>query len=254
MNNIYLYDNTFIGLLSLCQKLIDLKIKPFNIKTNDYLPTLFDEVIDLKINPNENIIINITNNYGLDIFNIIYYTYLSIDDNKEIIIFYFLLNTYKYGKNIINMRKLNCVNKALNTSHYVSRENHRMKGFLRFKELTNNILYAEMEPTNNIIFLLAKHFKNRLKNEYWIIKDTARNILALYNKKEIIFVDGEKFQLNNFKLSPNETAITKLWQEFYNTIGIEERKNDRCRMNFMPKKYWKYIIEMSDELEKSSNR
>ena len=41
------------------------------------------------------------------------------------------------------------------------------------------------------------------------------------------------------------------WQTFYNTIGIKERKNSRCQMNFMPKKYWPYIIEMSGENEKS---
>ena len=42
--------------------------------------------------------------------------------------------------------------------------------------------------------------------------------------------------------------IEDLWKSFYNTIGIKERKNDRCRMNFMPKKYWKYILEVSDEI------
>ena len=42
--------------------------------------------------------------------------------------------------------------------------------------------------------------------------------------------------------------IEELWKDFYKIIGINERKNDRCRMNFMPKKYWKYMIEMSDEI------
>lgn len=254
MNNIYLYDGTFINLLSLCEYLLSLKIKPFNIKTLDYSPTLFDELIHLDILSNETIIQNIINKFSLDIFNIIYYVYLSTDENKELIIYYFLLNYYKYGHKVINLRRLNCVNKALNLSHYVSRENHRLKGFLRFKELNNNILYAEMEPTNNIIFLLSKHFKQRLKNEYWIIKDNGRNILALYDKKNINFIDGKNFKLNDFTLSSHENDIKNLWQEFYNTIAIKERENEKCRMNFMPKKYWKYIIEMSDELEKSNNR
>ena len=29
-----------------------------------------------------------------------------------------------------------------------------------------------------------------------------------------------------------------------------ERKNKKVQINFMPKKYWKYIIEMSDEVWK----
>ena len=40
----------------------------------------------------------------------------------------------------------------------------------------------------------------------------------------------------------------------FKTIGIESRKNRRCQMNFMPKKYWKYIIEMEDAYEKDNNR
>ena len=39
-----------------------------------------------------------------------------------------------------------------------------------------------------------------------------------------------------------------MWKSFYDTIGIKERNNERCRMNFMPKKYWKYIVEMSDKI------
>ena len=44
----------------------------------------------------------------------------------------------------------------------------------------------------------------------------------------------------------------KLWKEFFNTIGIKERKNLKCQKNFMPKKYWKNIIEMEKENERSS--
>ena len=148
------------------------------------------------------------------------------------------------------MRNLKYVNKALNIAHYVKREAHRMKGFVRFKELSNNILYAEFAPENNIIFLIAKHFKKRLANETWIIKDIKRNIVCLYYEKKLKFLWNATINLNSF--TNEELTIQELWKNFYKTIGIKERQNDRCRMNFMPKKYWKYIIEMSDEIEKSN--
>ena len=56
------------------------------------------------------------------------------------------------------MRKFDSINKALKIDQYVRRENHKFKGFVRFKELKNGILYAEISPENNIIFILAKHF------------------------------------------------------------------------------------------------
>ena len=49
----------------------------------------------------------------------------------------------------------------------------------------------------------------------------------------------------------SEKEIQELWKTFYKTVAIKERKNERCRMNFMPKKYWKYIIELEDLNEKS---
>ena len=150
------------------------------------------------------------------------------------------------------MRNLKCVNEALRISQYVSRENHKYKGFVRFKELNNNIFYSEIEPVNNILEILSNHFKKRLKNEFWIIKDVKRNIVSLYDKKDVVLVDSNNFQLYSDEISNQENLFKDLWIEFYNTIGIDARKNDRCRMNFMPKRYWKYITEMDDLNEKNS--
>ena len=38
----------------------------------------------------------------------------------------------------------------------------------------------------------------------------------------------------------------ELWKMFFKKISIKERKNPRCQMQFMPKKYWKDLIEEPD--------
>jgi len=187
-----------------------------------------------------------------NIFKTLYYVFLSTDENKELIIYYFYLNALKYKNQIFNMRKLKCVSSGLKISQYVSRENHKYKGFVRFKELENEVLYAEIEPANNILEILSKHFRQRLRNEFWIIKDVKRNIISVYDKRDCILMDGDNFLLHTTNVSVNEEKFKDLWLEFYNIIGIESRKNDRCRMNFMPKRYWKYIIEMEGSYEKNS--
>jgi len=252
MNYIYLYNGNFINLLSLIDILITENIKPDNIKNSNYSPTLFEQVIKLEVSDDENILMKIKNNTNDSIFKIMYYVFLSENENKELIIYYFYLNALKYKNSILCMRNLKCVSEALRISQYVSRENHKYKGFVRFRELKNNVLYAEIEPNNNILDILSNHFKNRLKNEYWIIKDVKRNIISVYDKKEFYLIDSDKFKLWSEELSNNENEYKDLWKLFYNTIGIKERKNDRCRMNFMPKRYWKYITEMSDDNETSN--
>ena len=251
MNNIYIYNN-FYDLLNLINKLINNNIKPDNIKNINFSPTLFDNLIKLDLKNDESIINNTIKKIGYTNFNIIYKVFLSEYDNKELIIYYYYKNSLKYKEQTIYMRNIKCVNLSLKIAKYVGSETHKLKGFLRFIELKNNVLYATIEPTNNVLELLSIHFKKRLKNEYWIIEDKKRNIISLYDKNDYTIINSNDFKISTNELSKNELNIENLWINFYKTIGIKSRKNERCRMNFMPKKYWKYIIEMSDEYEKNS--
>ncbi len=238
MNRVFLYDRTFPNLLSLIKYLIDNKIKPDNICKEDYTNiSLFDEPINLKIK-NKYVSLN------KEVLNIVYKVFLSNDLNKELIIYYFILNSYKY-KDILLRRNLKCVVKALDISKYVSRETHRFKGFTRFKDY-GTFLYADINPTNNILPLLMNHFNKRLQNEYFIIKDVNRNLLGIYDKNKYYLVDGNNYKVNISKENDN---ITDLWKIFFSSIAIKERTNLRNQMNLMPKKYWQYIIEMSDKYE-----
>lgn len=248
MNNVYIYEGDFISLLNIILYLLKNNLKPNNIKTEDYSPSLFENIISLSIPNDEKIIDKITRSFGIKALLLMHYVFLSNVENKELILYYFFRNALKYHHNIIYYRNLKCVSEVLRISGYVRREAHKMKGFLRFKELEGNVLYAEIEPTNDILFLLSCHFAKRLKNEFWIIKDKKRKIISIYDKKRFKILNEEEFQLIDPKESTNEQEYETLWKTFYKTIGIKERKNDRCRRNFMPKKYWKYITEVSEEL------
>ena len=46
-------------------------------------------------------------------------------------------------------------------------------------------------------------------------------------------------------ISEREKEYQQLWKTFFQTIAIEERKNPRLQMQFMPKKYWKDLVELS---------
>lgn len=248
MKNVYVYSNNFINLLCLIDKLLKENIRPYNIKNKSYNSNLFDNVIELNINEREEIISEFINKYGRDNFKIIYYVFLSNNDKKEIIIFYYLLNFDKYKENLAKIRNLKCVSEALKISSKVSRENHKFKGFTRFRELNNHVLYAEINPDNDILDVLSIHFKNRLSREYWIIKDVNHGKISIYNKKDFYVVSSNEFNLLEVIDSKDEELYKDLWKQFYKTIGICERKNDVCRRNFMPLKYWRYLLEVKDEI------
>ena len=245
---IYIYKESFNDLLNLINYLLRNKIKPENIRNELYNKTLLEDIYYPSINEDKTLNERIINKIGIRSFLVIYYVFISNNDNKELLIYDYLLNSLKYKNRTIYMRNIDSVNECLKISSYVKREAHRFKGFVRFSELNNGILYSEIEPENNILLILSNHFKSRLKNECWIIKDNKRNIISVYDRKNCYIFDNDEIDIDKLK---KKDIYEDMWKSFYNTIGIKERKNDRCRMNFMPKKYWKYIIEVSDN-EKSN--
>ncbi|MFW6028936.1 MAG: TIGR03915 family putative DNA repair protein, partial [Halanaerobiales bacterium] len=118
---------------------------------------------------------------------------------------------------------------------------HLLLGFLRFRKMEQNFYYAPFEPDYNIITLLAPHFAKRLSDQQWILHDRKRDIAIIFNKKEWILSEfNHSFELTQ---SREESFYQSLWQSFYDNITIKNRKNPRVQKQFMPKRYWKYLIE-----------
>ena len=114
--------------------------------------------------------------------------------------------------------------------------------------MKNNFYYGEISPTNNIIGILANHFSKRLKEDNWIIKDTGRGIYAIYDKKKVIYLTDQEIVELDLETSENERLIEDLWKTFHKTVAIKARENKRCQQNFMPKKYWKNMLEMEGQI------
>ena len=249
MNNIYIYDGGFISFIALVVELFKNKIIPDDIKLyNSYDKSLFDTEIFIKVdNEKENIKLIKTKLSKQALYGI-YNVFLSSNKNKEMIIYKFLISYFKYGNKVFNMRRIDSVNELINISKYVRGEAHKLKGFLRFKKMKNNFYYAEVSPINNVIGILSLHFSRRLKEDNWIIKDTERGIYAIYDKKNIYYLTSEEVIELNLDITEDEEFFEDLWKTFHKTIGIKERENRRCQQNFMPKRYWKNMLEMEDEL------
>ena len=126
-------------------------------------------------------------------------------------------------------------------------ETHRFKGFLRFMETEKGFYYACYEPDNDITELLVPHFTARLQSPF-IIHDIKRNILALCDGKRYKILDGGDNGVTVF-MSESEEIFLDLWQQYYKSINIEERKNLRQMRNYMPERYWKNLSEKQEKTE-----
>ncbi len=247
MNNfVYLYEDSFEELLYTLYYLIQNKIRPMNIQSEStYVANLFDSPFKVK-QTNFSSYDYFIKRFGKEIMGLARDVYLSSHEKKELILYYFFVNACKYPDTILQRRNLKCVNAVLNISHYVHRETHKMKGFLRFQEMKNGFLYAKIETENFILFALAYHFKKRMPMENFVIQDMKRGVYAFYDTKNLYFLNEDQVKELSFDFSEQEMYMEELWKTFFHTIAIPERENRKCQRNFMPKKYWKYLIEMEE--------
>lgn len=171
---------------------------------------------------------------------------LSKDRNKADSIYRFLILGFAMGARVVDYLSNQHVNHVFSMDRNVTFEDLHYRGFLRFSELENGILFSRIRPANNIITLLADHFADRFTGENWLIYDEDRKLAAVHRAEyPWILTDGSTLdfeKLNNY--SSQELFLQQLWQEFVDTIGIEERTNDKLRLSMLPNRYREFMREV----------
>ncbi|MFW6306301.1 MAG: TIGR03915 family putative DNA repair protein [Bacillota bacterium] len=242
--NFYIYDGSFPGLLTAVYHAFYNEEKPDNILSSEVYKTgLFDNKIHIKTDTDKSdrVYQAIKDKISLYSLRKIYNTYLSEEANREILIYRYLILGFKLGKKIDKSLNNDIVDQLNKISSKVSKEKHLILGLLRFKKIKGDIYYAPVEPDYNIISLIAPHFAKRMADQNWIIHDCKRLTAAVFNQEEWILTEMKKHEELDY--TEEETFYQKLWQGFYDNIAIENRRNPRLQRQYMPRRYWKYLVE-----------
>ncbi|MBD3825142.1 MAG: TIGR03915 family putative DNA repair protein, partial [Epsilonproteobacteria bacterium] len=121
------------------------------------------------------------------------------------------------------------------------RYSHKMSGFLRFRELEDKTLYAQIDGKFNILCFLGKHFSKRLNNQNYIIHDLKRSLAFIHTKEFVGIKEVADFHMP--KSSDDEAKFQKLWQEFFDSVAIKSRMNERLQKSMVPLIYRTYMNE-----------
>lgn len=134
---------------------------------------------------------------------------------------------------------------AFTLCRQTSNEAHHLLGFLRFKEIQNNILIATIHPKNYVLPFLADHFSDRFPLENFIIHDEIRNLAVLHaSKKHFLIIDATSIHQEMLtQYSQNEMEYQKLWYSFFQSIAIESRANTRLQNQNIPIRFQKDAVE-----------
>lgn len=245
-NIIYLYDGSFDGLLSAVFDSYYRHEIPLAIEDSKKLQqNLFCSYynVETSLEKSERVSNAIDKKISHDSLVNIYETYLSDTKNKEKICLDYIRAGFFYGSNIDCRLTIDCVNRVTTSVKRIRSEAHQYLGFIRFSELESGIYYSEINPACNILPLIADHFMKRLAGISWVINDIGRGLCVVCNGSEYLLAPTDT--VPNLNFSDKELTFRKLWKEFYDTIEIKERHNERCRMTHMPKRFWKHMTEFN---------
>lgn len=251
--NILIYDNTFEGLFTAIYDALDLNLKPDRITgTKGFQDDMFAIKYEIDTNYDKfeflwNQIKTKTNDQNCQR---IFKAFLSEQADIENIIYDYIKVTLESEENVETDFGNEVIVKLNNIQKKVGRETQRVLMFVRFQKTVDDIYYASFDPKYNVIPLTINHFRNRFADQKWVIFDTKRKYgfyydlesvreITLGNKK----VSMETGKVDNDSLHVSEKLFQKLWRSYYDAINISERKNMKVHMQFLPKRFWKFLPE-----------
>lgn len=122
-----------------------------------------------------------------------------------------------------------------------SREHCHLRGFTRFEELENGIMYARIAPKNNILTFLMPHFADRFPMEDFVLYDAGRGMFGIHpSGGRWYLMQGEEPEVKN---SREEKVFQDLFRHFCDRIAIKERKNLDLQQNLLPLRFREFMTE-----------
>lgn len=172
-------------------------------------------------------------------YSMIAYPYGACEVDTLDTIYRMVVLGFKYGPAALDMYQYREVARFKEISIRYGREANSFFEFVRFHLVGDRVYIAHIEPKSHVMIPVAEHFKDRMPSEYWIIVDDVHREAVVHPINEpfyLVKLTDDEFEKLTVTESYND-SFTRLWQNYFNAIAIEERKNRRCQMNHFP--VWK---------------
>lgn len=247
MLNVYIYDGSFEGLLtSIFDSWTDKNFNDIRTEKENSEVSLVENIILVQTDTEKANRISkwVNNKIGIESLRKIYRVFLTERSDRGRIIFKYLKLASKAGyrtdDNLTHPDVLNIDN----ADRLFSRETMRLKGFLRFEVLDNDILYAQISPEFNQLEMIIPFFADRYLGNPLIIHDTKRDIAAIFDGNHYIITEANS---NLPYTSTNgEMNYKEMWKSYLVSLTINERINLKLQQKFIPLKVRKNMTEFQN--------
>lgn len=242
--NVYIYDGSFDGFLSVVFEVWKTKSLLIDIKAEEnWSPGFFDN--DIYINTDRErasrVLHWMEEKLPSGTAERIYDYFASEDDGCERRIYLYLQACHRLGRWVDSFLTDEAVMDFLKAEKHFNNEFHRMCGFARFTVMDGNVMFAEIVTDFNQLIRLVRFFLDRMPGQRFMIYDDKRQKAVICDGFRWGTVDGIKAEsIREKKFSDN---FDMLWKGYLKALTIEERKNYKLQQQLVPLKYRKNMTE-----------
>ena len=244
---IYVYDGTFEGLLTVLATLRDCRAEPADITA--VIPPcadLFHGVREVGTEPElaERLAAEIERRVSPSALATIFRAFLAEAPGGEMLIYRYLELGRQVGRGVDGMLSHDRVAPVRRLARAVGREAHRMKGFVRFREVRGGFYYAGLDPDYYVLPLIARHFADRFRDQNWVIHDLRRGKGIVHDAARREWVPADIELTARPELAARELDFQGLWQSYFAHTAVKERQNLRLQRSRLPLKHRRHLVEI----------
>lgn len=249
---VFTYDGSYKGFLSLVFDAFSLKVMPSEIYTfDDMEPSLLKVHTVITDEEHWKRVENaISNKLGKKAEKMIQRAFLYGECGKEAALLRYIKRGFDGGMKVLSQIGDLDINRVYKMVVSVNNEANALYGFVRFEEV-NGALLSVIHPKHYVLPLLGNYFKQRIRNEVFMIYDENHGAAFIHKGSQSAIVPVESLEKPE---EGNDSFYVELWKTYYGHIAIDSRYNPRCRLAHMPKRFWEDLPEVKDELDENYRR
>ena len=241
---VYLYDGSFEGFLCCVFESFAQHELPFAVWTPERETATLYPVKEIPTDRAKarRVFASFRTKLGEETESLVTRDFLSGWEDKELRLIRFLHLAFALGPGTVKRRGHPEVAPLYQMKQSLDWEVDKFQGFVRFQE-HDGMLGAVIHPKNYILPLLRGHFCARFPEENFLIYDAVHQAVLLYqNHKAQLMELAEPLTLP--PPDEKEQQFQELWRQFYKTLEIKARHNEKGRMTHCPKRFWADLTEM----------
>ena len=243
---IFIYDGSAEGFFSAVFDAFSMKVLPDEvIPEGEEQPSLLKtHYVETNLEHSSRVRKGIAKKLGGYTLSMIEKALLFDGEGKETAIMRFVWKAFKEGRSTGGKIADEEVNRVFRMCVAVGNEAERFRQCTRFNDV-NGALVAEIHPKHYVLPLIKPFFCARIKNEHFMIFDSEHGAALIHSPEKTAIIPVENLEIPS---DAEDGFYSNLWKSYYRHIAIASRYNPTCRRAHMPKRFWRYLPEMEEEL------